>query len=851
MNIFDLKSICFFLSCYFPGIALLALLSVTIVLAVLEKRKRKLKLLASTEEKQIDALLAQNTINQEEAKQLKKAINALPEIVEEYPLPDIHLRLTAALAKTYSFLKILLLSSVMFIFYVIYKTGQQAVENATATSKITMNNPWMFVIVTSLLITFAVIQFIASIRLTRGSKLSQWTIMIIWLIDLAFLPIALINANNLIHFFVAISAGAYSIWTLYLRKSAGKFIRINASPVSQAKKSVMVAIFIGCIAFGVFRVNSHYFYSSTETASQSQLMSSRRNDVSSISRIAVVATAPDKASSLLAGEIYQSLKKQLPEIEFTYLKYGNSFTSGMTKFDLFIFVRKTKTVSSKKLNLPAPALKCINREFGMINHLSGKMNIKSGQTISFVINMASKFNCYNFNYNYKSYLNFDNASTIAGSILLTSDISGCTEKAAIDACKEKAVGHIYDELIKQRDYSRIKYPAFLNPPLSKVKLDNPACLKKAWKIGNFRSVQYSNFSVYLLPLEEDREKQQKKIIKDLQNSGWIYHPKGDNKDVICFSKSKDKDSSPQIRVTLPRKPYSGNSNEIGAPKSLPEFGYFVYALSNEKTYSKNEALKFKQYDFTSFIHCVYMHRLSEPEVVEIYNQASNTMNLDYHTLKAIYSQTKPGKNFLTSLKTRRDSMLIEMGKKLKQNSNTENFGTNLISFVNLLVKENKDLLKQPAFAPFKDAVKIVNLSKSKTNDGLYTVENINIPGKDTPALLWVRNIGDSGHEVLCALSRRKSKNNEKTVTVTLGTMDNPALKYFGGMTSSSTRKGLADIQGAFQTLKVEKGQAGSCSSSGNLMFKQKFSVGPKYLGFCYDYLVKPDNFNFEIIYNPK
>ena len=160
MNFFELKNICFFLSCYFPGIALLSLSSVTIVLAVLEKRKRKLKLLASTEEKQIDELLAQNTINQQEANELKKAINALPEIVEEYPLPDIHLRLTAALAKTYSFLKILLLSSVLFIFYVIYKAGQQAVENATVTSKISMNNPWMFVIINSLLTIFAVIQFI-------------------------------------------------------------------------------------------------------------------------------------------------------------------------------------------------------------------------------------------------------------------------------------------------------------------------------------------------------------------------------------------------------------------------------------------------------------------------------------------------------------------------------------------------------------------------------------------------------------------------------------------------------------------------------------------------------------------
>ena len=98
----ELRNVCRFFSAYFPFIALVTLLFVTIIMALLEKRKRKLILIESESDRRIDELLDNNVVDESEAEKLRQAANALPEVTEEYPLPDIHLRLTSALAKTFS-----------------------------------------------------------------------------------------------------------------------------------------------------------------------------------------------------------------------------------------------------------------------------------------------------------------------------------------------------------------------------------------------------------------------------------------------------------------------------------------------------------------------------------------------------------------------------------------------------------------------------------------------------------------------------------------------------------------------------------------------------------------------------
>ena len=114
----------------FAVFSLLVLSLVTVSFVFMEKRRRKISLQLSPESKEIDELYRTGKISEEEAGKLKRNANALPEVKEDYPLPDIHLRLTAALAKVFSLLKIILILSNVFIFYLIWRmpTGEGVVK---------------------------------------------------------------------------------------------------------------------------------------------------------------------------------------------------------------------------------------------------------------------------------------------------------------------------------------------------------------------------------------------------------------------------------------------------------------------------------------------------------------------------------------------------------------------------------------------------------------------------------------------------------------------------------------------------------------------------------------------------
>ena len=320
-----IQKLCAFISNQFPLLALISLLTITIILVFREKRRRKLTLLIPKENEQIDELLKNKAINEKEAEKLKKAANALPEVVEEYPLPDIHLRLTAALAKTYSLLKVLLLIANAYIFYIIWQIP--ASVNATKTFK--AENAWLLIIMYSLFILLSIAQFTASIYLTRGGSKSRMIIAFIWLLDLALLPMALSGVNSIFYSIVAITACGYSLWVLYLRRNAGTYIDFKAKTPNKIMKMVVALIFLLCLSCGVFFVSSKikykYIATSTKTTSKASICSSSSNNCSTLNKVAIIASSPDKETTELALSIFNTLQKKFPKLNFKYSSFAVRF----------------------------------------------------------------------------------------------------------------------------------------------------------------------------------------------------------------------------------------------------------------------------------------------------------------------------------------------------------------------------------------------------------------------------------------------------------------------------------------------------------------------------------------------
>ena len=837
-NMVYIQKVFIFVSNQFPLLALISLLTITIILVFREKRRRKLILLNPKENEQIDELLKNKTINEEEAEKLKKAANALPEVVEEYPLPDIHLRLTAALAKTYSLLKILLIISKFYLFSLIWLK----IPSATMTQTFEIQNLWLGTTILFLLVLFSVIQFIASIHLTRGGGKSRKLIAFIWLFDLAFLPIVLSIINITLYSIVAITTCAYSIWVLLLRNNAESHVSFEAKTPNKIMKPIFVFIFLACLVSGIFFIKSdikHTFtYTFNNTVSRAEIGSSSSNNCSTLNKVAIIASSPEQETAELATKVFNSLQKQFPKLKFKYLKFGESFPKNEIKFDQFVFINKTKIVKAQKADnsdIPEAIRKIHFIGLGQLPKVFNNMP----KSISFNVVVGGKFSSYYVSYARRGSLRLNTGSDISGSILVTSDTSNCSMPTAIEKCGKEIVKHLAKEYKKARGlYTHLNIPDFLAPPLKKVSFKGMNFLKGAWRIGNFRSANDNNFSIYLFPLKENRKKQKEAILENLKKLGWNHKTKYQK--VITFSKTKKEKSNQQIRIYFPSKP-GVDSILLGKPNIKESFGRFVYVDVNKKGFSAEQAEKFKKFDFISYVHCVALHRLKRTEFIEIFDRVYKDNNSSFDTLRVLYNGTR-------KLGDKRDKLLIKMGDALFKQVQKPIFNRQLLSFATLISKENKyPLDKHPAFVNFKD--RIVNIKlRHKAEFKKYVADKITVSGKKSPLIVQISDIGKQKNTYLCIISCRKLKNKNNEMRITTGMLPSPQDR--GGQSSMSFSMDTpSDIINQF----VIFSKGGMSTRSGELFHKEKFNsrVHPGDLGFLYSYKAKEDQFEFRAIFKEK
>jgi len=704
------------------------------------------------------------------------------------------------------------------------------------------------IIILSLLVLFSITQFIASIHVTRGGHKSKGLIAFIWLFDLAFLPIILSGVNNILYSIVAIAACAYSLWVLYLRQDAGMFINFETKNSNKSIKPVLVCIFLLCLISSIFFFESDIKYkfigTSTQTVSNARMSSGRINNCFTFNKIAIIASTPGKETAAMTTNMLNMLKNQFPKIIFRSLKFKESFPENEIKFDQFIFVSKTKILKQKRPEIPeSPAIirKIISRDFGILSN-----GFYMPKSISFNVVMNGRFNCFSSSHNGQN-LRL-NKGNMEGTILVTSDTSNCPKTTAIKKCAKEVVKHLSKEYRKTKSlYTGLKFPDFLAPKLNKISFKNITFLEKAWCIGNFRGVKFDNFSIYFFPLRKDRKKQKETIIEELKKIGWNYFPSkissADN--ILNFNKSKNEGSLPRIKIYLPVDDKKSSEIIFGKPKFEETFGRFIYASGNKHKYTAEEARKFKEFDFESYIHCASFYNLKEAELLDIFNRIYNDKNTSFNTLKTLYEKIN-AKN-LKILDSKRDKLLIKMGNLLKKNIYKPLANRQILELASLIAKENKyPLDKHPAFIHFQDRIVKAKLNYDPEFKR-YAVKRISISAKKSPVILQISGIGKYKNISLSVISRQELKNKDMELKVNTCILPIPGVKMYSFNTGISCR-GKSNTIGALMNLGITNNTGTSTSSSLN---EHNIFPEPGHLGLCYNYRTKKDVFEFKAIFQEK
>ncbi len=838
--------ICFFMSNRFPYIALVVLVALAVMIA-LKERRRKLLLSASKESEAIDQMQNNGEITKEQANDLKRAANPLPEVTEEYPLPDLHLRLASSLTMAFNVLKILLVLSNIFIFSMIFHNIKQFSDKPGIQTTYHADKPWVLVIMLSTIVILSIIQIIAAFKITRGSLKSRYVITFLWFIDLVFLGAILSGTDNITALAVSVGACSYTVWVFFLRKQAGKFISTSAKDESNSIKYSIVGLIIAALFIGQYFIKSEIKYKFITTGSQtvctSTLSSGSRNNCSSLNRVAIITYDNDSGVIQFANELYKKLKKQFPLLKFAKLKTGKSFPDGTIKFDQYIIVSKAKVILPKESELPDDLPDFIKNQIlkdieGIkSNSLDISRFIKKGNMTGFNIDIISESQSHSYE-NYNSTVRLYNGDYIDGRIFVSCNSSNENPPFVIKQCLDKALPFITKAYKSSlNNHPRMLYPDFLMPKLTPTAPTLLPRLSGAWMIGRFRSKSFSNFTLQLLILENDRNNQLERIKKQLVTCGWKQVSTDRRPGEYFFTRTGKEYDTPMITLYLPKN--NNDSTLFGTtPKIEEKFGHLIYTASNTRKYNKTDADKLKKFDMTTYIHCVNLSELIENK--EIYQYAINEKNIKYGTLKWIYSNLKKKLS-----NVQKDAILTKMYTVLVQHESRDDFPNKLQDFINILLKDTRYPIEHhPALGKLKQHLKRITLLKQPdTVPTKYNFQQkLQAPNQANILIIKSPAIPQTFGIYIVRVKKLIDGSNELSTAISAVVLDKTKQFRNGGVSQCGTRQYTGDIRGYSEQVNIS-GQGIISTSSGKWIKPRKGCITIKN-----DYTAKDGILNLTISY---
>ncbi len=231
-----------------PWLALGVIAVVMLVMVVRDRYRRKLRLAVPAEAAEIEGLLRDGKITAAEVELLLRKCNALPEVEEVAPVPDLSLRLAAAVSRIYAVMMLLILLFQVLMFALVFWPVPQDASGFQLQLKVGVPS-WdeiAFAVVLSLvLFVAAIVQYFASRRVLTGSGRARNWLIVSWLVFLVCLHQAFAAR------YWAPVAGLFVLWVLCWRSGAARKISSRAAVVPEWRKWALAVVALIAVWLGV------------------------------------------------------------------------------------------------------------------------------------------------------------------------------------------------------------------------------------------------------------------------------------------------------------------------------------------------------------------------------------------------------------------------------------------------------------------------------------------------------------------------------------------------------------------------------------------------------------------------
>ena len=191
------------LSFYLPAVAAGVIVAVTLLLVCRDRRRRSLALEAPPESRRIAALAESGLVSPEEARRLLAECNALPEVRETAPVPDLPLRLVSAFGRIFGVMKLVLYLGRIGALGILRLMAQSS--NYVRGIDAELEDGRLFFALSAFLVLVSVLELAASVRLLRGSLAARNLLVFCWIADFALLMTAYAGYDSL---YYALTAAA-------------------------------------------------------------------------------------------------------------------------------------------------------------------------------------------------------------------------------------------------------------------------------------------------------------------------------------------------------------------------------------------------------------------------------------------------------------------------------------------------------------------------------------------------------------------------------------------------------------------------------------------------------------------
>lgn len=206
------------LSFYLPAVAAGVIVAVTLLLVCRDRRRRSLALEAPPESRRIAALAESGLVSPEEARRLLAECNALPEVRETAPVPDLPLRLVSAFGRIFGVMKLVLYLGRIGALGILRLMAQSS--NYVRGIDAELEDGRLFFALSAFLVLVSVLELAASVRLLRGSLAARNLLVFCWIADFALLMTAYAGYDSLYYALPAAACGIYSLHVLVFRRDA-------------------------------------------------------------------------------------------------------------------------------------------------------------------------------------------------------------------------------------------------------------------------------------------------------------------------------------------------------------------------------------------------------------------------------------------------------------------------------------------------------------------------------------------------------------------------------------------------------------------------------------------------------